>query len=289
MGAQHKHWFLLLTLVCIWGTSFMFTAVAVEVFSPVLLTLLRLVLGASVLTAVVYLRGLRLPFGRKAWGAFFLLGLIGNALPFFLIAWGQQSVNSATAGALMSTAPLMTVFLAHFFIQDERLNRFKLLGFSVSLGGVYLLLSPNMDQQSTLLGALAILSAAGGIALNTVLMRRLPHFHPLVGSAGMLIMAMLLMLPLAATQDLTLARDPELNELFALIWLGIMPTGIASILCFAIVSRAGASFLANANYMVPMVAFLCGALVLGERITWLSLLALAVILGGIALSRRQPG
>ena len=92
------NWALLMSLVFLWGTSFMFISVSVETVDPLSIVFFRVVLGALVLTLVLYAKGLRLPFSIRAWLAFFLMGFVGNILPFFLIAWGQQSVNSGVAG-----------------------------------------------------------------------------------------------------------------------------------------------------------------------------------------------
>lgn len=278
------NWLLLLSLVLIWGTSFMFTALSLDSFSPLFTTHLRLVLGALTLLACVYFKGLRFPVAWKDTGIFLLLGLVGNALPFFLISWGQQEVPSGTAGVLMAVMPMMTLILAHIWVDNERLNRFKLLGVITGFSGVYLLLRPDSSAVNELLHPLAILLAACCYAANTILVRRLSSHHPLVGGAGMLLGASILTLPFFLFFE-SLPQAPAPSSVIALIWLGLIPTGLASMVYFTIIHRAGPSFLSNLNFLVPVVAFFTGALLLNEPLTLSSLIALGIILSGIFLTR----
>jgi len=278
------NWILLLLLVAMWGTSFLFTSLALETFEPIFITHIRLVMGAMVLTLFAYLKGLRLPSNLKSWGIFLLLGFFGNALPFFLIAWGQQAVPSGKAGVLMAVMPMVTLILAHFWVTGERLNRYKISGVIIGFMGVVLLLNPALQAASSLLRELAILLAASCYALNAILVRKLSSFHPVIGGAGMLIGASLLMLPLFLSQTFQFTSPAPL-QWFSLIWLGVISTGVASLVYFFIILRAGPSFLANINFLVPVVAFFTGAIILNEAVTLSSLLALVVILSGIVLTR----
>ncbi|MEH6470456.1 MAG: DMT family transporter [Halopseudomonas sp.] len=299
MPSQLLNWILLCGLILLWGTSFMVTSVAVKTISPMGIVALRVVLGAAVLITVLFVKKLKLPTERSAWGAFFLLGLVGNLLPFFLIAWGQQSIASGMAGVIMAIMPLVTMILAHYFVSGENLNRFKLLGFGVGISGIILLLGPVFggDGQE-ILGAAAVLVAACLYALNTVLARILPSFTPLVTGAGVLIAGSLLSVPIWLLQSGIVGSifNPEAvsssittgisaDSLIALIWLGIGPTGIATLIYFKVIQRAGPTFLSTINYLIPAVAFFSGALFLSEPVTRQSILALAIVLLGIGLTR----
>jgi drug/metabolite transporter (DMT)-like permease len=121
---------LLAALILLWGTSFMFTAISVRTVDPVTVVFYRLALGAVVLSLVVYARGDSLPLNWQAWTGFFVMAIAGNALPFFLIAWGQQSVDSGVAGMIMAIMPLLTMVFAHYLVEGETLNRYKLIGFT---------------------------------------------------------------------------------------------------------------------------------------------------------------
>ena len=274
-----------MALVALWGTSFLFTALAVDSVAPVSVVFYRLVLGALVLSLVVYARRLSFPRSARVWGGFLLMAIAGNALPFFLISWGQQTIDSGVAGMIMAIMPLMTMVLAHYLVTGETLNRYKFIGFVMGISGVTLLLGPVFEGGShALLSGLAIFTAATCYAVNAILIKRLPRFSPMVGACGVLIMASLVILPfwlLLAPANHNISE----SSMFSVIWLGIGPTGIATIILFAVIDRAGPTFLSTINYLIPVVAFFCGAWLLSEPVSWHHFVALATILGGIAITR----
>ena len=276
---------MLLALVALWGTSFMFTTIAVATVDPIAVVFYRLALGAVVLSLVVYARGDSLPLEWQAWAGFTVMAIVGNALPFFLIAWGQQTVDSGVAGMIMAIMPLLTMVFAHYLVEDETLNRYKLIGFTLGITGVILLLGPVFSGGGReFWSGLAIFTAATSYAVNTILIKRLPRFSPMVGACSVLIMASLILFPFwlaTAGENNSISQD----SMFSVIWLGIGPTGIATIVLFSVIDRAGPTFLSTINYLIPAVAFFCGALLLNEPATWMHFAALAMILGGIAITR----
>ena len=279
------NWGLLMLLVMLWGTSFLFTAISVRSVDPVTIVFYRLVLGALVLSLVVYARGQSFPRELRIWGGFLMMAVAGNALPFFLISWGQQTINSGVAGMIMAIMPLMTMLLAHYLVEGETLNRYKIVGFTLGITGIVILLGPVFEGGGrALVSGLAIFTAATCYAVNTILIKRLPRFSPMVGACGVLIMASIIMLPIwltLAPENNSISQDSMLS----VIWLGIGPTGIATIILFAVIDRAGPTFLATINYLIPVVAFFAGAWILSEPTGWQHYVALVTILGGIAITR----
>ena len=283
------NWALLMVLVAVWGTSFMFTAIAVDSVDPISLVFYRLLLGTLVLAIVLMVRKLRLPTDLHVWGGFLIMAIAGYAAPFFLISWGQQSVDSGVAGMIMAIMPLMTMVFAHYFVPGETLNRYKIIGFTLGISGVTLLLGPVFEGGSReFWSGMAIFTAATCYAVNSILIKRLPKFSPLVGACGVLIMSTLVLLPfwlLVAPGN----QESSTASIASVIWLGIGPTGIATIVLFLVINRAGPTFLSTINYLIPVVAFFCGALLLSEPVGWLHYLALITILCGIALTRYRAG
>ncbi len=279
------NWALLLGLVALWGTSFMIIAISVKTIDPISIVFYRLVLGALVLALVVYARGQNVPRDLRVWGGFLLMAITGNALPFFLISWGQQTINSGVAGMIMAIMPLMTMVFAHYLVAGETLNRYKLIGFTLGITGIVLLLGPVFEGGGRAFwSGLAIFTAATCYAANTILIKRLPRFSPMVGACGVLIMASLVVLPfwlMLAPEKNSISQD----SMIAVIWLGIGPTGIATIILFSVIDRAGPTFLSTINYLVPVVAFFAGAWLLSEPVTWQHFAALSAILSGIAITR----
>ena len=148
-------------LVFLWGTSFMFISISVDTVDPYSIVFYRVLLGALVLILAVYVKGESLPLSLTAWLAFFLMGIVGNLLPFFLISWGQQSVNSGVAGMIMAIMPLMTMLLAHYFVVGETLNRYKIIGFTLGITGITILLGPVFEGGGqAVFGGIAIFIAA---------------------------------------------------------------------------------------------------------------------------------
>jgi drug/metabolite transporter (DMT)-like permease len=274
----------------IWGTAFLAIDIAVESLPPATLVAARVGIAAGVLWVAVLGRGLRLPPPGRVWLRFLLLAVIGNALPFYAISWGQQRVESGLAGILMAVMPLATLVLAHYFVAGEFMTRRRAAGFVIGLGGVFVLTGPSALAQiggeaSDLLRQAAVLAGALCYAVNTILARRMPQMHSLVLSACVMLMASAVMLPVAVLLDRPWTVSPLPASIGAAVWLGLVPTGVATVLYFLIVSRAGPTFLSLMNYLIPVVAMLTGIALAGESFEWRILGALALILTGLAISQ----
>ena len=271
-----------------WGSAFMFMKISVASVAPATLVASRVLLAAVVLYIVMRLRGLALPPWGKRWLAFTALGILGNCLPFFLIAWGQQYIDSALAGILISIMPLATMVLAHFFVAGEHMTPHRALGFAVGFFGIIVLMGPaalaGFGGQA--LAEAAVLGGALCYAGNSVLARRTIDADFLVASTAVLIMASVVMLPLAVVIDRPWTETPSIASVAAIVWLGIGPTAFATILYFRLIAAAGPTFMAIVNYLSPIVALLAGILFLNERPGPTAISGLSLILLGIALSRR---
>jgi len=284
------NWLLLVCLILLWGTSFLFTALTVATIDPLSVVFYRVLIGALVLTLYLFARGKRLPRSLNSWLIFLLFGFVGYIFPFFLITWGQQTIDSGLAGMIMAIMPLITMLLAHYFIPGEDLNPFKIMGFLLGITGVVILLGPVFS--GTLLETLsgiAVLVAACSYAVNSILVRRMPRFDPVVAGAGLLIASSLALLVPWWLLAKPVNEAASATSIIALAWLGIGPTGIATILLFVVIDRAGPTFLSTINYLIPVVAFFAGVMFLDEPLSWLSLLALGIILVGISLTRFRAG
>jgi drug/metabolite transporter (DMT)-like permease len=289
MSRPITHWLLLFALVAMWGSAFMMTGIAVRAFSPAVLVSVRLIGGAMLLTGLVLVRGMRFPSHGRFWLFGLLLAIAGNCVPFWLISFGQQRVDSGLAGILMGIMPLTTMVLAHFFVQGERLNPIKAAGFAVGFVGLVVLLGPTAlleleGQGGVLLYELAILGGAVCYAINAVLARHRPPADPQVAAAGVMLMGGLIMAPIglpAAPAELAAAPSAPLWALGALT---VIATAIATVVFLKLVVIAGPSFTSFINYLIPVWAVLMGMVFLGERPGVDALIALALILGGIGLS-----
>ena len=288
-------WLLLFGLVAMWGSSFMFNKLGVATVPPATLVAGRIALGAATLLALVYASGRRLPPPGRVWLAYAVLGIIGNCVPFYLIAWGQQVVDSALAGILMAVMPLATLLLAHFLVHGERMTFNRLAGFALGFVGIVFLMEPAAiagigGAPSLVVAQLAVLCGALCYSANSVLARLLIKSDFLVSAAGTLLISSLLVVPLALAVDSPWTAHPSFTSISAIVWLGIGPTGIATILYFRLISSAGPTFMSLVNYLSPAVAVFLGVTLLGEKPGAAAYAGLVLILLGIALSqwRRRP-
>jgi drug/metabolite transporter (DMT)-like permease len=287
-------WALLSALVAMWGSSFMFNKLGLATVGPVTLVAGRLAIGTLVLLAVIYARGMRLPPLGPVWVAYAVLGFVGNALPFFLITWGQQVVDSALAGILMAAMPLATLVLAHFLVAGERMTRQRVAGFAVGFAGIVLLMEPATiagvgGAAVQVLSQLAVLGGALCYAANSVLARLLVKTDFLVAAAGTLLVASIVVVPLALAIETPWRRSPSFSSAAAIAWLGLGPTAIATLLYFRLISSAGPTFMSLVNYLSPPVAIFLGVTLLSEHPGVNAYAGLGLILGGIAFSQwRRP-
>jgi drug/metabolite transporter (DMT)-like permease len=283
------HWLLLFALVAMWGTSFLLTKVAVAAIAPLDLVAGRFVLGTAVLLALLIVTRRRLPAGGRLWLFIVAIALAGNCIPFWLISWGQQRIDSGLAGILMAIMPLTTVMLAHFLVAGERLNRFKAAGFLLGFLGIVILMGPAVllelrGSGAVLLSQLAVLGGAVCYAVNTIIARHRPQSDALVAAAGVSLVACLIMTPVSvATGPPDLSAVPA-SALAALVALGVVSTALATVVFFKLIALAGPSFVSLINYLIPAWAVLAGMLVLGERPGWTAFAGLALILCGIGLA-----
>jgi drug/metabolite transporter (DMT)-like permease len=285
-------WLLLAALVVFWGSSFALTKIAVSAISPLWVVALRLTIGAVLLWAVAFTRGLHPPGDWRSWAWFGWLALTGSFAPFLLVTWGTVHIDSGLAGIMISGVPIFVVTLGHFVLPDEPMNRFKVAGFTLGLIGVVVLIGPDRLLHFTtggvaLLAELAVLGAAVSYAVQAVTARLMRPMSVTVRAANVLMVSagFALGLALALSPQGPAAATPK--AFAATLALGIFPTALGAMALFRLLDRAGASFVSTSNYLIPAVAVLIGTVFLGELLEWRALAGLALILAGIALSQRR--
>lgn len=275
-------------LALLWGTNFAWIKVSLDAFTPTQVTFGRMSLGALVLLAVVMAQGHRLPRGRTVWAHLVVAALIGNAVPYYLFAVGETRVDSSIAGIANATTPLWTLALVVALRQGEPVTTRRVLGFALGLGGCLVLLSPWDAGRVDPLGTAACIAAALCYAVSFVYMARYltpRDLSPTVLSAAQLIAA-------TGWTALALAPDPgplpafEPRPWLALLVLGVLGTGAAYVLSYALLRASGAATASTVTYLFPVVSIAFGAAFLTEPVTLAMLLGTAVILTGVALSRR---
>ncbi len=289
LGHRAADWLLLALLSLFLGSSYMFQDLAVKTLPPATVTGLRMAVAALAVTALALAWGHRLPRAPGLWGHFLAIGLIGNVLPFYVITWGQEGIDSSLAGIIIATAPTITLVMAHFLVRGERMTRGRLLGFAVGFAGIVVLLAPGMTgEDAQPMRLFAVLLGAACFALTAILSARLPDdLPPLVTASGAMLAAAAAAVPLALlVEGWTPVREATGRGWGLAVMLGLFATGGASILYFRIVASAGPAFLSLTNYLVPLVAVACGVLFLGETVGANAWAGMALVLAGVWLGER---
>lgn len=287
-------WLRYVLLIVFWGSAFSMNRVAVTELPPSVVALARLVIGVIVLWAWMQFRGHKmpplLPRPDIRWLWFIPVGATGAALPFILVSWSVTRIESGLVGILLATMPLGVAFLSHFFIKGGRLTWYRVAGLVLGLAGVVILLGPqsllHMGEQPPL-AQFAILAAAFCYALNAVLIHFMPDTHPSAMATGMMLIAAIMQAPLAVTDLAHVTAMPSITVWMCLIALGLICTGLASILYTQVVKSAGPNFIASANYFMPPFAVFVGMIFLHESFQVTAFIALAVILLGLYLERKS--
>ena len=284
MGATE--WGLLLTLSVLWGGTFFFYKILVAELPPFTIVLGRVGIAALALNAYLLLRGDRMPASPRIWGAFIVMGLLNNVVPFSLIAWGEIGISSGLASILNATTPIFTVIAAQFLTSDERLGWGKGVGVACGFLGVAILIGPDALSGfggPALPGQLACLLAAFVYAFAGIYGRRFKGIAPIKLATGQVTASTLVLLPLAALADRPWTLPmPSIHAWEALLASALLSTALAYMLYFRILAASGATNLLLVTFLLPVSALLLGVFVLGETIEARSFAGMAMIGIGLA-------
>ncbi len=304
-----KHLLLLFVPATLWGSSFLLIEIILETIPPLTLTAARNIIAIALFVVILYLMGGQLPRSWQDWRPHFALGAFNGAIPFVLITWGQSHIDSGLAAILISTMPLFTITLAHF-TTDERLTVQKIMGISLGLIGIVVLIGPSALQGVGLniWGQIAVIGAALSYALGGILMRRFIHTHRnqqqthlqpksrwtflLETTTAQFMAATLMVLPGSLLFEQPWTLQPSFASLTALLTTGWLLTLVPIVIYYHLIDAAGVTFASTVLYLIPINAVFWGALILDEAVTWQAIVALMLILSGIAIingifNRRQ--
>ncbi len=273
-------------LALFWGSSFLWIKMGLAGFTPVQMTFIRVLLGATVLVVLCYAGGNRLPRDRRLWGHLVVAALIGNAVPFTLFGIGEQTVDSGVAGVLNATTPLWVLMIAIMLRVERDLSVTKVSGLVLGFLGTLLIFSP-WEAEIGGSGALLILLAAIMYAISFAYIGRFVSGRgvaPIALSASQILSATGLMALAVPVQGL----DPvhlRWDAVVAVAILGVFGTGFAFALNYRLITDEGPTNAASVGYLLPVVSVLLGALFLDEALTPHVIAGMVVVLGGVALTR----
>ena len=283
-----QDYLVLLLLAAIWGASFLFIKIAVGEMSPVMLVFGRCLAAALGLLVVIAFSRISLSSLRHHWKAGIAIAVFNAALPYTLIAFGEQYIDSSLAGILNATAPLWTALLGPFWAEADRLTLRQVAGLVLGFLGIVVLARPTGNVfSSNTLGILAVVAATLCYGWATHFSKRaFQETPPQVPAFLQCILAAVVLAPLAVV--FRPDHFPSLGAIAAVVWLGLGATGLAMVLAFHLIKRVGASRTIVVTYLIPPFALVWGIAILHEHIGVEVLIALVLILGGVFLITR-PG
>jgi len=275
-----------LLLAAVWSSSYTVIKIGLTTLAPSIFVACRNLSGAIAIYLVLKLRGQSLSRKPSDWGVYAITGLLGSALPFLLITFGEQSVDSALAAILMGATPVITLLLVAWFIPQEPLTKRHAIGVIGGLLGVAILVGPAAlsGLGAQLGGQAAIIAATLCYAATTIFVRRFVTRPPLEMAAGSMIVGTVFLGTFAALSGGDIGTiQPTLSSLGAILYLGLLSTACANLIFFHLVPRLGATRMAQINFAVPVGGALLGVLLLGEALTGQQLMALLLIIGSVYL------
>jgi drug/metabolite transporter (DMT)-like permease len=288
-------WFLFVLLGFFWGSSYLFIKIGVEAgLPPFTLITLRLLFGFILLATVVAVAREPLPRDPKTYGHLIVMGAVNIAIPFSLITWAELTVDSALAAILTAPVPLFVIVIAAIFLRDERITINRLAGLAVGFIGVAILVGfdPAEVAAGNLAGEIALIGATLSYACGAVYARRNIHglrpMIPAVFQVGFaLTMVSVLAFVFERPIDVVSRITPE--ALFAVVWLGILGSGLAYLLFFRTLGRWGATRTSMVAYLLPVFGIALGVYFRNEPLTIPLLVGTALVIGGVALVNSKYG
>ena len=259
---------LLLLLTIIWGSGFIAIKVAVPQTGPVWLAASRVCIGFLVLLPWFFYRGLVLPASRKSWGHLFVISILNVTVPFILISWAELTISAGVTSLLLGFGPLMALIFAHLTTDDDKINRHKLIGLVLGFFGISLIIGGEAFTDlggETFLAQLAVIGATLCYASSGAMIRKINDVPPVRLAS--------LILGLASIQLVAVGfyyGPPDFTAIsfeawFSILYLGLLPTGLATILRYRLIWSIGASFYTLGLNLIPVVGILLGALILSEK------------------------
>ena len=279
---------LLTILALIWSSAFFNIKIATYSYGPVTIAFLRTFFGAIPVIGLCLFKKIKIEAFSKDWYWFAIIGIINLVLPFFLIAYGVQKVQSNLAAILMASTPLSATVLAHFFIDNEKINLIKVLGILVGFSGIVFLFSDNiLINENNFLSALIIFFASTFYVIGGILTLKVSNKKNENVTASILIWATIFLIPVAAFVEKPWNLNPSTDSTISIIYLGIVATGLAWLLRFRILKKNGLVFQAQVAYLIPIFGIILSYIFLKEIITPKVLVSVAAIIVGIYFVKKS--
>jgi len=279
---------LLTILALIWSSAFFNIKIATYSYGPVTIAFLRIVFGAIPVIGLCLFKKIKIEAFSKDWYWFALIGMINLVIPFFLIAYGVQKVQSNLAAILMASTPLSATVLAHFFTSNEKINFTKIFGVLLGFSGIVFLFSDNiLINENNFLSALIIFFASTFYVIGGLLTLKISNKKNENVTASILIWGVIFLIPITALTEKPWNLNPSIDSTISVVYLGIVATGLAWLLRFRILKNNGLVFQAQVAYLIPIFGIILSYIFLKEIITPKILVAVAAIIIGIYFVKKS--
>ena len=280
-------YFLLTLLALIWASAFFNIKIATYSFGPVTIALLRVFFGAIPVLILCFYKKIKVEAFSKDWYWFAIIGFINLVIPFFLISYGVKSVQSNLAAILMSTTPLSSTILGHYYTKNEKFNFTKTIGILIGFAGIVYLFSDNLlINESNFFSAILILVGSTCYVIGGVLTLKIKEKKNENVTGSILIWAVIILIPLSFFIEKPWTYNPSIQSTISVIYLGLVSTGIAWLLRFKILVDNGLIFQSQVSYLIPIFGTILSYIFLKELITVKVLISLIAVVIGIYFVRR---
>jgi drug/metabolite transporter (DMT)-like permease len=273
---------LLTFLALIWSSAFFNIKIATYSYGPITISLGRVFFGAIPVLLLCLYKKIKIEAFSKDWHWFAMIGFINLVAPFFLISYGVKSVQSNLAAILMSTTPLSSVVLGHFFTKNEKFNFIKTFGILIGFSGIiYLFFDNLLINDNNFISALLILLGSTCYVIGGVLTLKISKKKNENVTGSILIWAIIMLIPLASFIEKPWNLNPSIESTISIIYLGIVSTGLAWLLRFRILKNNGLIFQSQVSYLIPIFGMILGYIFLKEMITAKIIVSLTAVLIGL--------
>ena len=279
---------LLCFLALIWSSAFFNIKIATESFGPVTIAFLRVFLASLPLIILCNIKKIKIEVFSKDWHWFALIGFVNLVIPFFFISYGIKAVQSNLAAILMSSTPLTSTILGHYFTKNEKFNLIKTVGVLIGFSGIVYLFSDNiLINENNFYSALLILLGATGYVVGGVLTLKISNKRNENVTTSICIWASIILLPLTMIFEQPWNSTANTLSIISVIYLGLVSTGIAWLLRFSILKKNGLIFQSQVSFLIPIFGIILGYIFLKELITPKIIVSVILVLIGIFLAKKS--
>ena len=280
--------FLLVLLGLIWGSSFFNIKIATYSYDPLTLALIRVVFASVPLFLLCKYKNIKVEAFSKNWKPYALIGLCNIAIPFTLIAIGTAKINSYLAAMLMSTTPMSGSILAHFFTKNEKITLLKSIGILIGFSGIlFLFFDKLIIDESNYTYVLITILGSTFYSIGGILTLKLKTKGNENVTTSTTLWSVIFLFPLSIIIETPWQLNPSAESTLALLYLGVVATGLAWLIRFRILTVNGLVFQTQVAYLIPIFGVLFGYFLMNEIITWRVLISLIIIMLGIYIVKKN--